>query len=54
MKGKFLLAWMLFAICMSIIIHPFFIGDINKNISAGLILGFFAGVLSQIEGNTRK
>jgi hypothetical protein len=39
---------------MSLFISPFFYGEIEKIICGGLILGFFAGVLSQIEGNTRK
>jgi hypothetical protein len=50
---NFMLAWLLFSLTMGICLIPF-IEDFYQRLGGGLILGFFAGVLSQIEGNTRK
>lgn len=51
---KFMISWLLFALIMGGFVYPFIDGDFNKMIGGGLILGFFASVLSHIEGNTRK
>lgn len=51
---KFIISWIMFSISMSIFLLPLIDYNLNKSLSGGLILGFFAGVLSQIEGNTRK
>lgn len=49
-----MVSWLLFSFIMAGFLYPFINGDFNKMIGGGLIIGFFAGVISQIEGNTRK